>query len=216
MSAFSAGFVLSMSLIMAIGPQNAHLIRMGLRREHVCLTVIASTLCDIVLIILSLAGLSMLGGLSAQIHQALLSAGTLFLIYYGSKAAYNCHKGLKNNKKVPTKPNAKTSAQDVPKELTRKQALLAVMTFSWLNPHAWVDTAVLIGSASLAYQTPGKAVFGLGAMTGSALWFVTLGSLATWLGRRLDVNRISHWIDGAVALIMFTIAFMLARQLLSI
>ena len=66
---------------------------------------------------------------------------------------------------------------------------LSTLAFSWLNPHAWLDTAVLIGTASLAYGQ-GSAAFGLGAATGSLLWFVLLGSAAFWLGRRLNSLRL--------------------------
>ena len=84
---FTAGLVMSLSLIMAIGPQNAHVIRTGLQRQHLWLTVLTCALADIVLITLGVAGLAQLGGLSDKLHGALIGAGVLFLLVYGWQAA---------------------------------------------------------------------------------------------------------------------------------
>lgn len=83
---FSAGMVLSMSLIMAIGPQNAHVLRMGLQRQHLWLTVAVCALSDVVLISLGVLGLAQLGGLSDKLMGALIGAGVLFLGVYGWQA----------------------------------------------------------------------------------------------------------------------------------
>ncbi|AWB35832.1 LysE/ArgO family amino acid transporter [Orrella marina] len=226
MSAFSAGMFLSISLIMAIGPQNAHLIRMGLRRQHLWLTVGVCAIGDIVLISLGVIGLSKLGGLSPTVHRLLLLAGVVFLLIYGSKAARNFLHGLKASRdslkdefpKVASTPGEMTSTMAYPgaTNMTRKQAVLTALAFSWLNPHAWLDTAVLIGTASLAYQTPGNTVFGLGAMTGAIIWFLFLGGIACWLGQRLELKRIAHWIDGLVAIIMLAIAVLLMVNVFTI
>jgi L-lysine exporter family protein LysE/ArgO len=86
--------------------------------------------------------------------------------------------------------------------VTRRQAVLSALAFTWLNPHAWIDTAVLIGTASLAYGSD-NAVFGLGAMTGSMVWFLALGGATFWLGRRLNSLHIWRVLDGLVALMMW-------------
>ena len=83
---FTAGMVLSMSLIMAIGPQNAHVLRMGLQRQHLWLTVLTCALADVVLIGLGVLGLAQLGGLSDKLMGALVGAGALFLTVYGWQA----------------------------------------------------------------------------------------------------------------------------------
>src|SRR5574343_1322247 len=83
---FTAGMVLSLSLIMAIGPQNAHVLRMGLQRQHVWLTVAVCIVADVVLIALGVLGLAHLGGLSDKLHGALIGAGLLFLLVYGWQA----------------------------------------------------------------------------------------------------------------------------------
>lgn len=202
---FSAGMVLSMSLIMAIGPQNAHVLRMGLQRQHLWLTVAVCALCDIALIALGVAGLSQLGDLSDKLLGALLGAGVLFLAVYGWQAF---QRFLRPQGPATRAPHDGPPAAPAP--VTQRQAVLSALAFSWLNPHAWLDTAVLIGTASLAYG-PGSAVFGLGAATGSVLWFLVLGAAAFWLGRRLNSLHLWRALDGAVALMMWgTAAWLLA------
>lgn len=205
---FSAGMLLSMSLIMAIGPQNAHVLRMGLQRQHLWLTVAVCALADVVLIGLGVLGLAQLGGLSDKMLGALVGAGVLFLGVYGWQAFQRF-----------LKPQALTVLSDdkgeqrhTPAPVTQRQAILSALAFSWLNPHAWLDTAVLIGTASLAYGQ-GSTVFGLGAATGSLVWFVLLGAAAFWLGRRLNSLHIWRLLDGAVALMMWGTAAWLLTSL---
>jgi L-lysine exporter family protein LysE/ArgO len=195
---FSAGMVLSMSLIMAIGPQNAHVLRMGLQRQHLWLTVAVCALSDVVLISLGVLGLAQLGGLSDKLMGALIGAGVLFLGVYGWQAF---QRFLKPQQLALLRDEDGRSGP-APAPVSPRQAILSALAFSWLNPHAWLDTAVLIGSASLAYGQ-GSAVFGLGAATGSLVWFVTLGAAAFWLGRRLNSLHLWRALDGAVALMMW-------------
>ena len=203
---FTAGMVLSMSLIMAIGPQNAHVLRMGLQRQHLWLTVAVCALADIVLISLGVFGLAQLGGLSDKLLGALIGAGVLFLGVYGWQAF---QRFLKPQAAAPL-ATANTAGQPASAPLSQRQAILSALAFSWLNPHAWLDTAVLIGTASLAYG-PGSKAFGLGAATGSVVWFLVLGAAAFWLGRRLNSLHIWRVLDGVVALMMWgTAAWLVA------
>lgn len=203
---FTSGMVLSMSLIMAIGPQNAHVLRMGLQRQHLWLTVAVCALADIALIGLGVLGLAQLGGLSDKMLGALIGTGVLFLGVYGWQAF---QRFLKPQAPAPLATN-NTAGQQAPAPISQRQAILSSLAFSWLNPHAWLDTAVLIGTASLAYG-PGSKAFGLGAATGSVVWFLVLGAAAFWLGRRLNSLRIWRVLDGAVALMMWgTAAWLVA------
>lgn len=227
---FTAGLVLSLSLSMAIGPQNAHLLRMGLQRQHIWLTVAICAVADVALIGLGVLGLAQLGGLSDKLHGALVGAGMLFLTVYGwqafqrflrpkvvtlelppSNAPQNTPK---NTPKASACAAGHTTAntQHQPLNVTRRQAVLSALAFSWLNPHAWLDTAVLIGTASLAYGQ-GNTAFGLGAAAGSMLWFLVLGAAAFWLGRRLHTLNIWRALDGAVALMMWGTALWLGWSL---
>ncbi|TSE25916.1 Arginine exporter protein ArgO [Tepidimonas sediminis] len=208
---FTAGLVMSLSLIMAIGPQNAHVIRTGLQRQHLWLTVLTCALADIVLITLGVAGLARLGGLSDKLHGALIGAGVLFLLVYGWQAA---RRFWRPPAAAPVADGGATPVQaGAPAPVTRRQAVLQALAFSWLNPHAWLDTAVLIGTASLAWG-PQQPVFGLGAAAGSVLWFVLLGGAAFWLGRRLNSLRVWRALDGLVALLMWGTAAALVASLL--
>ena len=201
---FTAGMLLSMSLIMAIGPQNAHVLRMGLQRQHLWLTVAVCALADIVLISLGVFGLAQLGGLSDKLMGALIGAGVLFLGVYGWQAFQRFLHPVRAA--LPAGDPVGTAQPPV----TRRQAVLSALAFSWLNPHAWLDTAVLIGTASLAYGA-GSSAFGLGAATGSLVWFLALGAAAFWLGRRLNSLHLWRALDGAVALMMWgTAAWLLA------
>jgi L-lysine exporter family protein LysE/ArgO len=205
---FSAGMLLSMSLIMAIGPQNAHVLRMGLQRQHLWLTVAVCAVADIALISLGVLGLAQLGGLSDKLLGALVGAGVLFLGVYGWQAF---QRFLKPQTPAASADDGATQPR-APAPATPRQAVLSALAFSVLNPHAWLDTAVLIGSASLAYGQ-GSTTFGLGAAAGSVVWFVLLGAAAFWLGRRLNSLRIWRLLDGAVALMMWGTAAWLLTSL---
>lgn len=201
---FAAGMAMSLSLVMAIGPQNAHVLRMGLQRQHLALTALVCMLADAALIGLGVLGLAQLGGLSPQVHGALVGAGIVFLSVYGWQAAQRAWSGHGSGTAVAPASAASTS---------RRQAVATALAFSWLNPHAWLDTAVLIGTASLAYGQAGP-VFGMGAATGSVLWFVALGVAAFWLGQRLNSVRVWRALDAMVALMMWGTAVVLVGSLL--
>jgi L-lysine exporter family protein LysE/ArgO len=215
---FTAGMVLSISLIMAIGPQNAHVLRMGLQRQHLWLTVAVCAVADIALIGLGVLGLAQLGGLSDKLHGALVGAGMLFLAVYGWQAFQRFLRpqalalDLPSAGEISASSSPTSGSQPQPVSVSRRQAVLSAMAFSWLNPHAWLDTAVLIGTASLAYGQ-GSTVFGLGAAAGSMLWFLLLGTAAFWLGRRLHSLHIWRALDGAVALMMWGTALWLGFSL---
>ena len=215
---FTAGMVLSISLIMAIGPQNAHVLRMGLQRQHLWLTVAVCAVADIALIGLGVLGLAQLGGLSDKLHGALVGAGMLFLAVYGWQAFQRFLRPTALMLDLPSDSDQSgsshhtASSRPQPVAVSRRQAVLSAMAFSWLNPHAWLDTAVLIGTASLAYGQ-GSTVFGLGAAAGSMLWFLVLGAAAFWLGRRLHSLHIWRALDGAVALMMWGTALWLGFSL---
>jgi L-lysine exporter family protein LysE/ArgO len=196
--AFFSGLVLSLSLIMAIGPQNAHVMRMGLQRQHLWLTVAVCVATDIALIAVGVAGLAQLGGLSDKLLGAMTGAGALVLLLYGGQAL----RRFLQPQPRPRRAMDADSAPETSSRLSRRRAIALALALSWLNPHAWLDTAVLIGSASLAYAQPENAVFGLGAAAGSLLWFSALGLVMAGLGRRLDSPRIWRALDGLVAVMM--------------
>jgi L-lysine exporter family protein LysE/ArgO len=214
--ALFAGMALSLVTIMALGPQNVHLIRMGLMRQQVGLTALTCTFGDVVLIGFSVFGLSHFGGMNDKIMGAMLGAGALFLFAYGAQAGMRFFKGIRPVQGVLHVPDSRLasalSAAELPK-MSRQRAVVMALGFSLLNPHAWIDTTVIIGSASLAYGEAGGRVFGLGAILGSAIWFTALGVAVATLGKRIQSARVWHWLDGAVAVMMWGTAILLVRGL---
>ena len=207
--AFNAGLLLSLSLIMALGPQNAHVIRMGLQGQHLWLTVFVCMASDAVLIGLGVSGLAQLGSLSEWLKTALVGGGIVFLLLYGAQAFKRFWTGHSSAAQTINTANSST--------MTRKQATRAALAFAWLNPHAWLDTAVLIGTASLAWGYPANAAFGVGAVLGSFLWFSGLGLFVLWLGQRLGAaSRLWRAMDLLVALMMWVTAVLLAMGLLGL
>jgi len=191
-------------------------LRMGLQRQHLWLTVAVCALADVALIGLGVLGLAQLGGLSDKLHGALVGAGMLFLAVYGWQAFQRFLRPRVLTLDLPSSDTSSASVNTMasprPQPVTCRQAVLSALAFSWLNPHAWLDTAVLIGTASLAYGQ-GSTTFGLGAAAGSMLWFLALGAAAFWLGRRLHSLHIWRALDGAVAVMMWGTAAWLAFSL---
>jgi L-lysine exporter family protein LysE/ArgO len=222
--AFMAGFVLSLSLIMAIGPQNAHIMRMGLLRQHLWLTVAVCVLTDIVLIAAGVGGLAQLGGLSDKLLGAMTGSGALVLAWYGAQAMRRfLHPAPPQiDQVVQARPSQSSRASEPMQSsgaanmarMSRRRAVGLTLALSWLNPHVWLDTAVVIGSSSLAYAQPDNAVFGLGAATGSLLWFSALGVAMLCLGGRLNSPAIWRALDAVVALMMWGTALWLLAGLL--
>ena len=142
---FTAGMVLSLSLIMAIGPQNAHVLRMGLQRQHLWLTVAVCVVADVALIGLGVLGLAQLGGLSDKLQGALVGAGVLFLLVYGWQAARRVWRPVAAPVGA-TAPAASPATPGAPTPLTRRQAVAtAVAQPPRLVGHRGADRHRLVG-----------------------------------------------------------------------
>jgi L-lysine exporter family protein LysE/ArgO len=205
--AFFAGMVLSLSLIMAIGPQNAQVIRSGIMRQHLWLTVAVCVASDVVFIAIGVTGLAQLGGVSDKLLGAMTGAGALVLMLYGAQAMGRFLRPASNIASGSSPASGTSSA--MPTSISPRRAIVAALAFSWLNPHAWLDTSVIIGTASLAYAQPDNAVFGLGAATGSLLWFGALGLTICAIGQRLNSPIVWRALDAMVALMMWGTAIWL-------
>ena len=186
---------------MAIGPQNAHVLRMGLKRSHVIKTVAACALTDVALIAIGVMGFASISALHPLVHRGMMIGATLFLLYYGWQAARRAWIGVASG--------INASAAVGSGVMSNKQALLTALAFSWLNPHAWLDTAVLIGSASLAHGAPNNYVFGAGAAVASLGWFTVLAWVAARLAHRLSSPQVWRGIDVVVAITMWGTAIWL-------
>lgn len=198
LSFYLKGLGLGAGLIMAIGSQNAHLLRMGLRRQHVGLTVLVCVLCDMILIAAGVAGM----GAAIESNSALLSiarwGGVAFLAWYGLRAWDAALSGNTLNAATHGPP------------LSVGRALSTILALSLLNPHVYLDTVVLLGAIGGQQAGQGKLWFALGAMSASTLWFIVLGFGARML--RPWFARPSAWriLDGVIGFAMFGLAGSLA------
>ncbi|AOY01972.1 LysE/ArgO family amino acid transporter [Jeongeupia sp. USM3] len=194
------GMALGGSLIMAIGAQNAHVLRMGLLRRHALLTAAVCALCDIALISLGLAGMGTLLAASPTLLTAARWGGAAYLLWYAFGAL-----------RAAFKPAALAAAQH-DAAISRRQALATAFGFSLLNPHVYLDTVLLLGSVGGRYDGIGRVAFGLGAISASLLWFFGLAMAATALARWLAKPIVWRLLDGLTAAIMLALAVMLLRS----
>lgn len=197
LTAAISGFLLGLSLIVAIGAQNAFVLRQGLRREHVLPIVLTCAISDAALIVLGVGGFSTAKRLLPGVELYMLWGGVAFLVFYGLLNLRAAFKGS----------GALDPAEDRATPLA--SALATCLALTWLNPHVYLDTVVLLGSISAQY--PGREwVFGAGAVTGSFVFFFSLGYGARLL-RPLFARPIAwRLLDGLVAITMFAIALKLA------
>ncbi|MDO8881940.1 LysE/ArgO family amino acid transporter [Pseudotabrizicola sp.] len=193
MTALFAGFFTALSLIAAIGAQNAFVLRQGLRREHVLFVVLACALSDALLIAAGVAGFGTLATLAPWITTAMLYAGAAFLIVYGAlrfKAALRGGEALR-------------PAHGTVVSLGR--TLTTVLVLTWANPHVYLDTVVLLGAISAQYA-PQHWTFATGAIAGSFAFFTALGFGARLLAPLFANPRAWVWLEMIVGLTMWIIA----------
>jgi L-lysine exporter family protein LysE/ArgO len=193
-----AGFMLGLSLILPIGAQNAFVLRLGLRGEHVLAVCAACALSDAVLILAGVLGFAQVSAIMPWAEPVMRYAGAAFLIVYGArsfKAALAAEASLQISGTATT---------------TLQSALLTCLALPWLNPHVYLDTVVLIGSISAQFEE-GRGMFALGAMLASMTFFFSLGYGARLL--RPFFARPGTWriLDGGIGLVMWVTA---ARVLL--
>ncbi|MEQ6202512.1 LysE/ArgO family amino acid transporter [Sulfitobacter sp. HNIBRBA2951] len=192
MNAFVPGFLLSLSLIVAIGAQNAFVLRQGLRREHVFWVCLTCGVSDALLIAAGVAGFGALAEAVPWFETVMRYGGAAFLIVYGFMNAKSAWRG----------GSTLEAARADPKPLG--QTLLILLTITFLNPHVYLDTLVLIGSISAQYDD--RLAFGAGAVLASITFFFALGYGARLL-EPLFANPVSWRIlDGGIALTMWAIA----------
>ena len=198
MTAFLSGLTLGLGLIIAIGAQNAFVLRQGLKREHVFWVCLVCALSDAVLIAAGVAGFGFIIERFPWLIEAMRYGGAAFLIIYGVRSV------LAAFRSTETLEAAASAAGSL------RKAILTCLAFTWLNPHVYLDTVVLLGSISTQFGDA-RPLFAAGAMLGSFGFFFSLGYGARLL-RPLFAN-VTAWrlLDGATALVMFAIA---ARLLL--
>ena len=197
-AAYVPGFLLGLSLIVAIGAQNAFVLRQGLRREHVFAVCLICTVSDALLIAAGVAGFGQIIARLPWLGPVMRYGGAAFLLFYGVRSWVSAWRG-----------SGGLSPLDGPGVPFLKTALVA-LGLTWLNPHVYLDTVVLLGSISTQYDGH-RVFFALGAMSGSLLFFFSLGYGARFL-RPVFASAVSWRIlDGVIGGIMAVIAIGLIR-----
>ena len=200
LSIYFTGLTMGLSLIVAIGAQNAFILRQGLRNEHVFAVCLACALSDAALIVLGVTSLQQIARLMPWLDPVMRYGGAAFLAWYGAKSLYSA-----------VRSNAALAAAEA-KTASFRQTLATCLALTWLNPHVYLDTVVLLGTISTRYSGQ-QASFAAGAVTGSFLFFFSLGYGATWL--RPIFSKPSSWrmLETLVAATMWIIAFKLIGEM---
>ena len=190
------GFIASFTLIAAIGAQNAFVLRQGVRREHVLPVVALCAVSDIVLISAGIAGVGALISAHPSALNIAKFGGALFLLGYGLLAARRVWR-----------PSSLIPSERTPARLAEVLVTCAALTF--LNPHVYLDTVVLLGALANEHKDE-KWLFGVGAVTASAVWFVSLGLGAQRLAGLFANPLTWRILDGLIAVMMITLGVSLA------
>lgn len=202
-STFLTGLGLGLGLIVAIGAQNAFVLRQGLRREHVMPVVAFCVLADVALIVAGVAGMARLVAASPLVGTVFALGGSAFLLAYGARAAGRA-----------LRPGSLAPAGDE-RTVPLGQVIAQLAGFTLLNPHTYLDTVVLVGSVGAQQAGALKWYFTAGAASASGLWFTGLGFGARLLAplfRRPTAWRV---LDALVAVTMFVLGGALLWQSLS-
>lgn len=196
MIALLPGFLTGLSLIIAIGAQNAFVIKQGLLRQHVLLIVLICAISDAVLIFLGTGGL----GALVQSNQGLLEV----IRWFG--VAYLTWFGIKSVKSAFT--NQSLEASESPTVSALKVATTA-LALTWLNPHVYLDTVILLGSVANQFDS-NRWYFAIGASVASVLWFTVIGFGARAASKYMSRTIFWKILDSLIAVVMFSIAITLA------
>lgn len=200
---FAQGLFLSLGLIVAIGAQNAFVLRQGLRREHVGSVVAFCAVADALLITAGVFGMAQALGDRPMLARGLALGGAVFLAVYGWRA-------LQRARQI--------SALDVTasgQTLSRGAALAQAAAFTLLNPHVYLDTVLLVGSIGAQQPAPFQAWFAAGASTASLLWFSALGFGARWLAPWFARPRAWQVLDALIGLTMWVLSTLLVRHVVN-
>jgi L-lysine exporter family protein LysE/ArgO len=191
------GYLVSVSLILAIGAQNAFVLRQGLRREHVAAVVAVCAVSDAILIAAGVAGFGAVSAAVPWIGEAMRWAGVAFLVAYGALRFRAAARGGET-----LQPSEVGSAP-------LGQVLVTCLVLTWANPHVYLDTVVLIGSISAQYA-PHQLAFGVAAACGSLSFFAALGFGARLLAPVFAKASAWVWLEVGVGVTMWAIALGLA------
>jgi len=190
------GFAIGLSLIVAIGAQNAFVLKQGLKKQAVFWVCFVCALSDSILVVLGITGFATVIQLYPELVGFAKWAGAVFLVWYGLQHAIQA---FKSNQSLHA------SSQN---EIQLSKIIIVCLALTWLNPHVYLDTVVLIGSISTQFEQT-KLYFALGVITASWLFFFSLGYGARVLIPVFANPKAWKVLDGVIALIMWSIAISL-------
>ena len=200
---FVQGMVLGLGLIVAIGAQNAFVLRQGLRREHVGSVVAFCALADAALITAGVFGMAQALGDRPALARALALGGAAFLAVYGWRALQRARQA-----------NA-LDVTNTGQGLSRGAALAQASAFTLLNPHVYLDTVLLVGSIGAQQPTPLQGWFAAGASAASLLWFSALGFGARWLAPWFARPHAWQVLDALIGVTMWVLSLLLVRHVVN-
>ncbi|MGZ2281511.1 LysE/ArgO family amino acid transporter [Vibrio alginolyticus] len=197
------GFGLGASMIIPIGAQNAYVLNQGIKRNHHLTTATICSVLDMIFISLGIFG----GGAILSQNEILLTSVTLggiaFLSFYGLLSL-----------KSAFKPESESESKGEIVARGRRTVILGTLAVTVLNPHLYLDTVVILGSIGGQFEGHDRIAFALGTIMASFVWFYTLSIGAAKLGPTLSKPKVKKTIDIAIAMMMFTIAYILASELI--
>jgi L-lysine exporter family protein LysE/ArgO len=193
---FLSGFGLSLSLILAIGAQNAFVLKQGIKKEHTFVISFICALSDALLILCGVSGFGYVLERFPIAQKLALFGGFVFLMVYGLKSLYSAYK-MSHSMELPQNST-----------LSLKKAILLTLAFTWLNPHVYLDTMVLIGSVSTKFGDDAD-IFALGAMSASFVFFFSLGYGARVLAPIFAKPIAWKILEFAIGTVMIALACML-------
>lgn len=189
-----SGMLTGLALIVAIGAQNAYILRQGIRREHVSLVVVVCTLSDVILILAGTAGIGAIIGAAPWLLDAFRWGGAVYLLWFAIQSIRSA-----------LQPQGLTA--EAPR--SRGSILTTTLALTWLNPHVYLDTVILLGSLANQHGPDLRWVFATGAVVGSAVWFTALGFGARALSKALASPRSWQVLDILIAIVMTVLAIKL-------
>lgn len=200
---FMQGFFLSLSLIVAIGAQNAFIIKQGLLKNHIFIVSSICFLCDIVLMLVGIFGVGEFLAKNPIMQFGIAGLGAIFVFYYGFLALKSA---------LFSSVNSVVLKEDSSNASSLQKTIFLSLAFSLLNPHVYLDTVFIMGAFAITFNEEEKIIFALGALSASFLWFFSLGyaayKLSPWL------RKLSRIIDALIACMMFFIGYTLISHIL--
>lgn len=200
LSYYFQGLALGAAMILPLGPQNAFVMNQGIRRQYPLMVAGLCALSDLVLICAGIFGGSAVLMQSPWLMALVTWGGVAFLLWYGFgalKTAFSQQLEL---------ANAEVLKQG------RWRIIATMLAVTWLNPHVYIDTFVVLGSLGGQLAAEPKRWFALGTISASFIWFFGLALLAAWLAPRLRTAKAQRIINVVVGVIMWFIAFQLAKE----